>query len=393
MQKKRRRAHWSRYLASTQIYRYKLEKGTNTSGPFKSKYWANFEMHPSIAFSLALVTSAAALQIELKRTGNAGSSKHHGTNGTKLSGRGPGESDLNPWQAYVGEIEVGTPPQKRRAMFDTGSQNVLFNQGTYDPESSSSAENTNKDFAVYFPGTKIEGNVWKDTIIIGDLKATDQAVGLGTTTFNEAVTECTFGLPFPGSDNSKKTFGTDMTTFPETVKKENLFGQNVYQFTMRHELKSTLNIGEIDKSETTSDFSWTKVDSSDNFWRTSIKINGKGTKGFMDSGTMPIMGPNDELKEVLESIEGVEVKTDENGRNQGTYDCNNPPKIEFEVAGRKLTLPEKVMASTTEDGTCKLPFNGDKDLKDWVYGAALFQTASIVFDYDHKRLGFAAQSE
>ena len=78
--------------------------------------------------------------------------------------------------AYTGELFFGTPPQKIRAIFDTGSANpwVITKQAretkSFDPKSSSTfVEPTDKQWtSITFGSGSLKGYFATDSVILGD---------------------------------------------------------------------------------------------------------------------------------------------------------------------------------------------------------------------------------
>ena len=88
--------------------------------------------------------------------------------------------------SYMGEISVGTPPQKLRAIFDTGSSNtwILNSKVTnvqsdfsYNDAKSSTAEATNQGAIISFGSGNLEGYFYVDDVKIGNILIRDQKFG------------------------------------------------------------------------------------------------------------------------------------------------------------------------------------------------------------------------
>ena len=371
-------------------------------------------MLPFLALYVAFVASAAAFQIELKRTikpdipqnislkanlnqvyrkyaknakiyHNKTGTHYRGYNGTELSRRASGKTYLNVDRAWAGVMDVGTPSKRVSVVFDTGSADIVMDKDDYNPKKSITAKDLKTKFAFSYADRSVEGDIYSDVVTIGHAKAKDVPIGRGLENYNDEVTGGLFGLSFP----TISAFDTDLDVYADAVKKQHLIHDNVFQFTMRPKGKATLNVGKVDWKEGKGGFGWLKVDRNDGYWKAGMKINGKETKGIVDSGTTLIVGPNDQVKEVLDSIKGVEVSRDDEGNWQGKYDCNNPPKIVFEVAGKKLQLQKDGMWFAYAGDRCTLGIFGSDAFNDWIYGDTFFQSTSIIFDFDNERMGFA----
>lgn len=312
-------------------------------------------------------------------------------NGTLLherAKRAKGNSNLIKDRAWSGEVSVGTPAKKTLVVFDTGSADIVLHKDSYNPSKSKTAKDLHKKFNFQYVFDEVNGELYSDKIAIGGVKASNVAIGHGAENFDGDVTGGTFGLSFP----PLSAYEVDSPNFPQAVKEQHPSQKNTYQFTMRSNGDSSMHVGEIVKSEIKGDFTWVDASGDDMYWKADIKINGKKTRGIVDTGTTVVAGPNNELKDVLESISGVNVVKDDDGNYQGKYDCNNPPKVEFEISGKKFKLGADAMMIARDNDECTLGLTGLDGWTDWIYGDTFLQSVSVVFDFNEKRLGFAKQS-
>ena len=120
--------------------------------------------------------------------------------------------------------------------------------------------------------------------------------------------------------------------------------------------------------------------------------NGDDYTGIIDTGTTLIVANNEKMKSLLSKLDEVTLKQDNEGNYQGWYDCKKPPKISFRVGGKRFTMPRKTMKYWQNGNECRLPFTGLDGFSDWIFGTPFLEMASVVFDFDNARLGFASQS-
>ena len=104
-------------------------------------------------------------EVHFKRTG-----KHLGVvNDTTLNRRsdsGEVRLELADLNALVGEIEVGTPGQKKKVMFDTGSPDLIIGGGSYKPQDSKTSKDQHKKFTENYLDSGVHGSLYLSLIHI-----------------------------------------------------------------------------------------------------------------------------------------------------------------------------------------------------------------------------------
>jgi len=165
---------------------------------------------------------------------------------------------------YIGEIQIGNPPQKIRALFDTGSANswvlstdcrnaktIRENHMFFNPDSSSSYEDTGEAAKIFFGSGSLEGSFGRDDFYIvnskGDKIVVDsQTFGLvrKQTTFDETF-DAIIGLAYPAMAEN-----AGFPLMDEMIKQKKLL-KNVFSFYLTHNEKeeSELLFGAVDHSK------------------------------------------------------------------------------------------------------------------------------------------------
>ena len=128
----------------------------------------------------------------------------------------------------------------------------------------------------------------------------------------------------------------------------------------------------------------------DGFWITDGSVQGVKTKFVIDSGTTLIIGPMDQVLEVISKLPGVTPHYNLDSL-QATFDCSRPPTVDFEINGKKYKLDKQQASYGTSFGRCVLSIMGQRGLPmhAWVLGDAFMQGVSVVFDMGRNRMGFA----
>ncbi|KAL4399117.1 aspartic-type endopeptidase [Malassezia pachydermatis] len=294
---------------------------------------------------------------------------------------------------WAGQLAYGSPLQSIYVDFDTGSSDTLVNPGTYDPSKSKTSKKTSDKFeALYGDGTAANGTIYTDDFGIASAHGTDIAIGLSDIEYifeNERPNQGISGLAYPAI----QAFPLKYKPFFTVLREQKAVDQGIFQFTLKPGNGSTLYIGGIDKSQFTGDIVWQDYKPELGFYVAPAYINGQKILSVVDSGTTLIQGPTSQVRKFLETLPGVTVK-DIAGTLSGVYDCNKPPKITMTYAGKNFTLGEDQTNWGTYKGQCVLSVSGQDDmpLDAWVVGDVFFQMASVIFDQDNNRLGFATQA-
>lgn len=301
---------------------------------------------------------------------------------------GPHDAHLGIVRAWTTIIEVGFPPRKVEVSVDTGSSDVIVDYDSYNPSKSLTSHNLHKDWASFG-----SGRVYADEIKLGDVKIKDVAVGhqrKGDDYYYGDHIHGLIGIMLP-----RTSFGTDKPTIVKAAMEQHAFKRNVWQLTFRDDGDSSLNIGKIDKSEYEGDLGWVDIDKDQDEWRLELDINGYKAFGLVDSGGTDRMGASvDRVKALFDRVHIRAVEVGPNDSHiEGWFDCDNLPDITFTVGGRQLKYPKRFMTEKRpgDDSKCKFQVWGADDLTEWNFGDSIFRMASVVFDMDNRRVGFAPQ--
>lgn len=151
-------------------------------------------------------------------------------------------------------------------------------------------------------------------------------------------------------------------------------------------------VGKIDKERVDGDITWVNVDKSEEYWKTDIEINGHKTSGTVDSESTFLWGKNDEVKKILDEIDGVEVKSD-SGDRQGWCKCDNLPEVKLKVAVMEVTMSKDAIVAGVQVDRCQLCIVGMDGINSWIYGVNFFQAFTLNLDFDKERMGLGKQKE
>ncbi|XP_002918258.1 renin [Ailuropoda melanoleuca] len=316
---------------------------------------------------------------------------------------------------YYGEIDIGTPPQTFKVIFDTGSANLwvpstkcspLYTaceiHSLYDSSESSSYMENGTAFTIHYGTGKVKGFLSQDMVTVGGITVTQtfgEVTELPLIPFMLAKFDGVLGMGFPAQAVGGVTPVFDHI-LSQGVLKEDVF--SVYYSRDSHLLGGELVLGGSDPQYYHGNFHYVSV-SRTGSWQ--IKMKGvsvrsatvvceEGCMVVVDTGASYISGPTSSLRLLMDTLGVKELST-----NEYVVNCNQVPMlpdISFHLGGRAYTL-------TSTDYVLQDPY-GNEDLCTlalhgldvppptgpvWVLGASFIRKFYTEFDRHNNRIGFA----
>jgi len=329
---------------------------------------------------------------------------------------------------YFGVLEIGTPPQKFSAIFDTGSANLwvpsaaaaVATRGTgagYNSSESSTYTFDGADFSIQYGTGGVYGAVSKDTLGLGPLSVKN-------TRFAEASTmldmdydafDGIIGLGFPLlsiQHMQGELFAGIVRENPELVKK-------MFSFWLAQNANSNsedgmqvdggvITIGGYDEDYFEGEIFWVPI-SKPWYWQVevdSVMVDGKSLSNnrntaIVDTGTSLILGPEKDVAELYKLLE-LDGQADEYGEIVKPCDeIKDMPVLTFTLNGKDFPLkPEEYWMDWGDDAngvkSCMLGVVSadglDLDASHtsvWLLGDVFLTSYYSVWDVEGKQLGLA----
>ena len=311
---------------------------------------------------------------------------------------------------YFGEVQIGSPPQSFKVIYDTGSSNLWVpskactnckKTGTlYDSSKSSSYTKNGQPFALQYGTGSCRGFLSNDNTTIGGLTIKNFAFGEVTTeaadVFGTAPFDGILGMGPPAA-------AIDHVPMPMAqLVSQNLISKNIFSFYLasNETAGSTLVLGGTDPSFYTGAFTYVPVAKAAKllpYWLVSasdIKVNGASTKAcnwltgcymVVDTGTSVLAGPPKAANALITQIGTVAA------------DCSNIgslPTVSITLGGTEFPLgPEFYVIRAKDDSgkeQCQLGIEGvNAGVPIWILGDPFLRKYYTVWDAEQNRVGFA----
>ena len=250
----------------------------------------------------------------------------------------------------------------------------------------------------YGDGSGAAGNVYADTVVVGGVTATSQAVEAATSISSEFQQDTDndglLGLAFSSINTVSPQ---SKTTFFDTVKSS--LAQPLFTADLKKGAPGEFTFGYIDTSKYTGSISYTNVDTSNGFWEFSASgysVGGASTKSasidaIADTGTTLLY-----INPAVVSAYYAKVSGAQNSASAGGYvfPCGSTlPSFGVQINGVIHTVPgADINYAPNGDGTCFGGIQSNTGIGFSILGDIFLKSQYVVFDSTGPRIGFAQQS-
>jgi len=339
------------------------------------------------------------------------------------SANGEDEEPLKDYSdtSYLGEVDIGTPPQKFQVVMDTGSANLWVassqctttrscaNKNQYDASKSSTYKSDNEKFSIQYGTGSCSGNMDTDTVTIAGVTVKNQPFGEATSMaafFAGQTMDGICGLAF-------QALAVDRVVPPvENMIQQNMLDNPWFTVWMKADGNvqgvdgGQITLGDYDTDHCSASCDWVPLTSATYFEFTldGYKVATKaapskanprgigsrnpraaaaGQAAISDTGTSLIAGPTSDIDTICKALGG---KPD---GSLYTIACDaTPPDVIFTINGKDYPVTHKNYI--VPDGKqCILGFQGMRAVAGpkWILGDCFIREYCNVYDLGNKRVG------
>lgn len=323
---------------------------------------------------------------------------------------------------YYGPVDLGTPAQTFKVVFDTGSSNLwvpsskcpiwelaCVSHNRYNSDKSSTYKPNGTDFEIQYGSGSMSGFLSTDTCCMAGICVVDQTFAEAThepgLSFLAAKFDGILGMGFP----SISVLG--VTPVFNNMIDQGVVEEPIFSFWINRDPEDsnggTIVIGGSDESLYEGEISWFNL-SSATYWQ--ITLDGiavgvdtelscvGGCEAILDTGSSLLVGPKADATAINELIGGTEALP---GSGQYIVDCaaiDSLPTLTFTIGGQDFLIEGKdYVLQVTQFGVTQC-ISGIMGLDlprglSWILGDVFLGKFYSVHDMGNKRIGLATSKQ
>ncbi|KAL4771929.1 aspartic protease pep1 [Aspergillus nidulans var. acristatus] len=244
----------------------------------------------------------------------------------------------------------------------------------------------------YGDGSSAGGDVYRDTVTVGGVTASGQAVEAASHISEQFTRDQNndglLGLAFSSINTVQPK---SQTTFFDSVKSQ--LESPLFAVTLKHQAPGSYDFGYIDQSKYTGELTYTDVNNSQGFWMFSATAGETDFDAIADTGTTLIM-----IDQSIAEDYYSQVPFAFNNFFYGgwTFPCSAElPSFTVTINGYDAVVPgEHIKYAPVTDGssTCFGGIQDNQGLPFSILGDVFLKSQYVVFDSEGPQLGFAPQA-
>ncbi|CEJ82859.1 Putative Endothiapepsin [[Torrubiella] hemipterigena] len=295
---------------------------------------------------------------------------------------------------YLVQVSIGTPAQNLNLDFDTGSSDLWVfssetpnpgNHNLYQPGQSSTSQLANGETwsITYADQSSSSGDVYFDTVTVGGLTVTNQAVESAqqvSSQFANGDSDGLLGLAFSSlntvSPDKQKTWFDNVTPQLDSP---------LFTADLKHNAPGSYVFGGIPGGA--SNINYTPVDNSQGFWGFSTSISGTSINGIADTGTTLLLLDDSLVNAYYQQVSGAQNDSSQGG---WVFPCSaNLPNLSFTVGSGQITIPGNLLNYAAQGNSCFGGIQSSGGIGLSIFGDIALKAAYVVFDAGQMQLGWA----
>lgn len=246
----------------------------------------------------------------------------------------------------------------------------------------------------YGDGSGASGNVFADTVVVGSVTATSQAVEAATSISSEFVSGAGDGLLGLAFSSINTVTPTKQTTFFDTTKSS--LAAPLFAAALKHDAAGTYDFGFIDSSLYTGSLTYTSVDDSQGFWSFTAGGYSVGNTTssasfsvIADTGTSLMLLPDAAVTAYWNQVPGSSNSASDGGY---IFPCSATlPSFSVTINGYKAVVPGSYMNYSPASGSsCFGGIQSNSGIGFSILGDVFLKSQYVVFDSNGPQIGFAA---
>lgn len=343
---------------------------------------------------------------------NAKNANNRRTTGTVVTNPEPNDQGID--ALYLTEVSIGTPAQKLKLDFDTGSSDLwvfstdtksseVSGQTLYKPAKSTSAKlQKGETWAIgYADKSGSSGIVYNDKVTIGGLTVASQAVEsakeVSSQFTKDSQSSGLLGLSYSKGNTIKPT---KQNTWFDNVSSQ--LDKNLFTVRLRHQAAGSYNFGYIDDSQYSGSINYAPAYTDDLGHRLFDAAGysvGDGAvqsttfKSTADTGSSLLILPDSIANDYWSNVSGAQKISINNGSGSAwAFDCSTTlPTFNVQIGSGSLSVSSDNLNYETSNvpGTCIGGIATLDGLDISILGDVALKSAFVVFDDANQQLGLA----